>query len=174
MKEKDNIKSQMYYIALILLVMLVFAYAAINLYKLNTTGKAFITTCPNDNTILRIANLTGGHAGTWDGSGYANKACSTASSGHACRGYNVVARLSSTNNAHLEKKELATSGYFDVCFGDISCHYYNGSGICDSGECIATISADTNAHIGDCSAYKTTICCGNSAPKFILNTRTAF
>ncbi len=173
-KTKIEAKTYMLYTVLMLVIVSMFLFIVTNKSKI--TGKAIETTCPDDNTVFKISALTNAHAGTWDGSGYANKVCSTASSGHACKGYNVVARLSSTNNAHVEKKGLTTAGYSNVCFGDLTCHYYNSSGLCDSGECIATISADTNAHVGDCSAYTTRICCEilNRAPKFALDTQTAF
>src|SRR3989338_3046937 len=157
MKETNKIKSQMYYLALVLLVILIFAYAAINLYKLNTTGKAFITTCPDANTILRLANTAGGHAGTVDGSSYTQELCYVSSSGNTCKSGNIFARLSGTTNAHVEKKNVISTNYFDVCFGDLTCSY---ASTCPSGsECLASISGDTNAHIGDCNVYSQNVCC---------------
>ena len=156
-KIKIEIKNDILYLIFIILIAAMFTFITIN--KTKTVGKAIATTCPDGNTIFEISALTNAHTGTWDGSAYTNKVCYTASSGHDCTGANAVIRLSAATNAHVEKKELTTAGYSDVCFGDLTCHYYDGSGTCDSGECLATISANTNAHVGDCGAYTKTICC---------------
>jgi hypothetical protein len=86
----------------------------------------------------------------------------------ACSGsYDVVLRLSGSNNAHAEKNTMSTSGYTDICIKsndprvyNVDCTYTSGS--CDSGYvCLAKISGDTNAHLSDCSqsnGYEN-ICC---------------
>lgn len=158
MNKNKRLKSQLYYIALVILFVLIFGYTAINIFDFGSTGKAFITTCSDTNTVLRIANPTGGgHAGTWDGSTYAEELCYVGSSGHTCKNGNVFARLSGTTNAHAEKKGVITNTYSDVCFGDLTCSY---ASTCPSGsECLASISGDTNAHIGDCNVYSQNVCC---------------
>ncbi|MDO8739950.1 MAG: LamG-like jellyroll fold domain-containing protein [Candidatus Woesearchaeota archaeon] len=158
MNKNRRLKSQLYYIALVILFALIFGYTAINIFDFGSTGRAFITTCSDTNTILKVANPTGGgHAGTWDGSSYTQELCDVRSSGQTCKNGNVFARLSGTTNAHVEKKGVITNNYFNVCFGDLTCSY---ASTCPSvPECLASISGDTNAHIGDCNVYSQNVCC---------------
>jgi hypothetical protein len=48
----------------------------------------------------------------------------------------------------------------DVCYDDLGCHNYYGSGNCDYGHCIATLS-DDNSFVGACDSnpYPNSICC---------------
>lgn len=59
-----------------------------------------------------------------------------------------------------------SSGYTNLCFGNGPYHYEdNAKGNCAVGNCIFTISADTNAKIADCSstnAYSKTVCTGGA------------
>ncbi|MBI2130048.1 hypothetical protein HYU07_07525 [Candidatus Woesearchaeota archaeon] len=166
MNKNQRSKSQLYYIALVILFVLIFGYAAINIFDFGSTGKAFEITasCSDNNTILKMDELTGGHAGLWNSLTYANKVCYTASSGHSCAGSNTVIRLSGSDNAHAEKNNMTTAAYSDVCFGNLVCAY--AAACTGSYECIASISNNTNAHIGDCNAYSEKICCrrGNGQP----------
>ena len=156
-KKKPKPKNSLYYIAFLLLFIFISLYLIMQFYKFSTTGKAISTTCPEDNTIFKIDKSTGGHAGRWDSTTYTNEVCNTGSSGHDCTGSNAVIRLAKTDNSHVEKKGLTTSNYFDVCFGDLICTYAQS---CPAGnECIASISKDTNAQIGDCNAYSEKVCC---------------
>jgi len=80
---------------------------------------------------------------------------------------NAIMRLSSPENAHVEKKTETNYGV-QLCYQDIFCDYVdfpdNCASLGDNFFCIATMSADTNAHLADCSgsSYNTQICCAMS------------
>lgn len=130
------------------------------------------TTCDTVETaIFKMSDLSNAHAAT-SGSSYLYSACCSGATGLGtdCGAANkaVFLRFSSTTNAHVEEFGLATpaQGYSDVCLSAslgpaIVCSYSSGS--CPTGSaCLASISADTNAHVGDCvtaPVYDTRVCC---------------
>ena len=73
---------------------------------------------------------------------------------------NIIVNLSSATNAHAElysKKNYHTG----VCYEDVACEKKQ---ICSETQIgILSLSADTNAHIGNFSDYPTKICCSGSA-----------
>src|SRR3989344_5050462 len=81
----------------------------------------------------------------------------------ACDANSAVAlKTSAATNAHVSQGNVA--GYDNpVCVSALnnkmSCAYRTS---CEEigGECVASISASTNAHIGDCTSYPLKICCG--------------
>ena len=121
----------------------------------------------NEVCVFRMDDTAGGHAGTCSDSSYSYRVCCSASSGSLsvdikdgnC-GQDGVISLFSTDNSHVEK--YPSSNYNnDICLsstaGVINCNY---PASCGGGHtCIASISDTTNAHIGDCNAYTTKICC---------------
>ncbi len=138
---------------LLALLNLSFAFAALSCSIVD------IASCQPDNTVLRIEGTSNSNAGLWN-TNFGQKAiCCTAASGHTCQGNNVVLRLAEQINSHVEKKTLANYQY-NACFGsnDFTCSY---KASCSANEqCLASISADTNAHVGDCSKFPQKICCG--------------
>lgn len=81
---------------------------------------------------------------------------------------NEVIRLSATDNAHAQQKQIAT--YSErICFGDVNCTYAADCSTLIPNEyvCLASIESEDNAHVGDCNVYLPTagytdgknICC---------------
>jgi len=111
---------------------------------------------------------TNAHAGIAVTSTYLNEWCCSSPRGdgqeHSCSlGTNTVIRVSAPDNALVEKKTFATAGYTDICFRDVDCDYVDAvdcSGLGLDYQCVGSMSAYTNAHVGDCTtAYLTKICC---------------
>lgn len=87
--------------------------------------------------------------------------------GAACSGsYANFLDLYSPSNSHVEKQS-GSGGYLnDACISSsaIRCEYAADCSTINpvsggSAACLASISGDTNAHIGDCCAYSTKVCC---------------
>ena len=91
--------------------------------------------------------------------------------------YDTVLKLSSQTNAHVEKNTQVNYAY-PACLSTthgsdtpspstIVCDYIDASDCSGLGPlytCLASISGDTNAHIGDCNTYTTKVCCANVCP----------
>ncbi len=80
----------------------------------------------------------------------------------------ILLKLSAATNAHVQKNTF--SGYSQTaCLAapvpsNIVCSYSTNCANLGSGyTCLASISADTNAHIGNCAAYSTKLCCSTAA-----------
>lgn len=122
--------------------------------------------------ILNLQALTNSHAELNSESNYSYKVCCQGTNiGNSCTGTHAVAlKLSATTNAHVE--ENGQSNYSNnACIsysptgGSITCAYANSCATLGSDYvCLASISGATNAHIGDCSAYTTKVCCKTGAP----------
>ena len=115
--------------------------------------------------LLRMLATNNSHAGFVGSSAYTNLICCSEAGvtiGTNCAGnFDTFLKLSAADNAHVEKNTFLNYTNnacisFDV--GAVSCFYQNGA--CATGACLASISADTNAHIGDCAAYSEKVCCG--------------
>lgn len=114
-------------------------------------------------SIFKISNLSGGHAEIAAQTNYPHKICCEGSSLDVGSS-EIVLRLSSVTNAHVEKD---TSSSYSNNIGltallkTITCDYdTNCSNLGEDYSCVASISAgDTNLHVGDCSAYATKVCC---------------
>jgi len=128
-----------------------------------TTGS-----CANT-TVFKMSATTNAHA-ELPGQTYYNYyvCCSGVTGlGNDCNATNkdVVLRLSNTTNAHVEKKTY--TNYTNLaCLSApagpaITCSYTTDtcSTLGTDYVCLATISGDTNAHVGDCNAYSTKVCC---------------
>lgn len=116
--------------------------------------------------IMRLQNVAGGHASTWDGDVTYSEVCyntvfsSSTGSGDRTCGANRVLSLSGISNAHAS----VTAGYgSDVCYGTMSCYYEDVAGGCSDGELIARMSSLENAHVGGAGAleadYPWKVCC---------------
>lgn len=68
-------------------------------------------------------------------------------------------KLSYVQDSHVEKNSL--SNYINnakiSADGDIACAYE--SSCADDTTCLVSFSSETNAHVGDCDAYSTKVCC---------------
>ena len=74
---------------------------------------------------------------------------------------NAIIRLSRAVNGHAERADVTTiyPDGMNVCYGGISCSYESS---CDEDDyCVAALSRDSSAHIGDCfdDDYPVKICC---------------
>jgi len=98
--------------------------------------------------------------------------CSGNELGIDCNGkFATFLKLSGVTNAHVEKgtqTTYGTSACLSTIYGagsrpsTINCIYDTAcSGLYT---CLASISGYTNAHIGDCDAYPTKVCCANICP----------
>ncbi|VVB59622.1 Uncharacterised protein [uncultured archaeon] len=125
-------------------------------------------------TVFRMVNTINSHAGTSAVLTYPYKVCCSdlrqslavsvlsTSDENNCNPIKQgrVISLSNIFNAHAE--EYGLSNYNNnICLsssaGNLTCAYRSS---CASGEaCLGSLAGDTNAHVGDCSAYQKKICC---------------
>ena len=132
---------------------------------------------PNDDQlVMRISGSTNAHGELFDQDNYFTDICYddfdfngdgsldsyTGAIPHPplC-GSDIVLRLSDVTNAHAETPESSTTGYIDVCFGDLSCVSSNTGCASDETE-VLRLSANTNAHletITGAGTYPVSICC---------------
>ncbi len=125
-------------------------------------------------TVFRMDNTANSHAGTYTALSYPYKVCCTdlrnslsvlvlgTSEESNCNPIKQgrVISLNNVFNAHAE--EYGLSNYnSNICLsssaGNLTCTYRS---LCNTGEtCLASLSGNTNAHVGDCSAYAKKICC---------------
>ncbi|MDD4531638.1 MAG: prepilin-type N-terminal cleavage/methylation domain-containing protein [Candidatus Pacebacteria bacterium] len=122
--------------------------------------------CPNT-ILLNMSSSTGGHAELATGTNYNYQVCCTGpslSSSCSATKKATILKLSATTNAHVEENTL--SNYLtDSCLAtsdtlNAICSYASScSDIGPEYECLASISDTTNAHIGDCDAFATKVCC---------------
>jgi len=123
-------------------------------------------TCSNV-TVLKMFNTTNSHAllpsSTVSSTADYFLCCSgdPTLSNNCLGNFATVLRLSNIDNAHVQKN---TYSYYDykACLSSslrqLNCIYGTS---CDEStyECLASISSSDNAHIGDCDAYSTKVCC---------------
>ena len=118
-------------------------------------------------TVFAISAASGGHAELPGRGNYNYYVCCSgiAGLGTSCTGnYATVLKLSGTTNAHVEKGTLTNYGN-SVCLSvptgsTIVCNYASHcSNLGPDYTCLASISGDTNAHVGNCSAYAIKVCC---------------
>jgi hypothetical protein len=116
-------------------------------------------------TAFKISSTTNAHAELPTQTNYGYYVCCSGTGlGNSCSGtYTQVLKLSSTTNAHVEKKSYTNYGSaicLSISGGSIDCQYEtNCANLGTNYVCLASISSDTNAHVGDCNAYSTKICC---------------
>ena len=132
---------------------------------------------PNE-TILKMSSLSNAHAEMASQANYNYYLCcgGSFSIGSDCGDNSTtsVINLSGVTNAHVEKKDLGNYSE-EICLSSKGSFIFDCDYDTDCGnlglnyECLASISEDTNAHIGDCLAYSTKICCEvipkNKSPK---------
>lgn len=120
-----------------------------------------------ETAVFKMSNTTNAHAELSSQTNYNYYVCCSGVTdlGNSCSGnYATVLRLSSITNAHVEKNNYSPQNYFNyACLSvpsgpDISCIYETGS--CSDGYAgLASISGETNAHVGDYNNYSIKVCC---------------
>ncbi|MCD6500856.1 hypothetical protein J7K42_02455 [bacterium] len=126
-----------------------------------------VTSGACDGTVVfKMFSTDNSHAEMPDQTNYNYKVCCSgvAGLGNSCSGtYDTVLKLSAPTNAHVEEK-TETNYSNPVCLsvsgGTVSCDYSTDcSALGADYVCLASISGDTNAHVGNCTAYPTKVCC---------------
>ena len=141
--------------------------------------------CDLSHTIYRMSSSNNAHAQLADhgtGQDYSINACESEDFARQCGANNehVILWLSDKTNSHVEAnkcdnwqncRSASGSGNYDekICYEGKYCIYGPYGSDCngvtgDGVECYGSISGLTNAHVGDCSAYNTKICCGDEPP----------
>jgi len=123
-------------------------------------------------TVFKLQSLGNSHAELSSQSNYSYKVCCAGEDiGNDCAGnYAVALNLSGDSNAHVE--ENGRSNYtkhaclsYAQAEGTIACDYAADCATLGEGYvCLASISGGTNAHVGDCSAYTSKVCCQVTSP----------
>lgn len=167
--------SKFFLIVLSLIVSVVLAQSAYaGTLSCSVTTAALCT--GGTNTIMyRMSNTTNAHAELSSGTNYTGSVvcCSgiTGLSNSCAAPFDTILRLSGNTNAHAEKNSQAHYAN-NVCLsvpigGTASVSYVADPTTCVGAgydTTIGTISADTNAHVGDTTAYVNKICGTASAP----------
>ncbi|MFH1801358.1 MAG: hypothetical protein ABH804_00795 [archaeon] len=120
------------------------------------------TSCSSsDNIIMKMSSQDNAHGAVYDDTNYNYCISCDFIGSHECDGGNKIMGLSATTNAHAESPSLNNYNTH-VCFGDLTCAV--GAGSCPDGYTIeiASLSSDTNAHIGSFGYYNLKICCAFS------------
>ncbi len=128
-------------------------------------------------TVFKLSAADNAHAELAGQANYSYSVCCTGESlGNTCSGsYDTALKLSASTNAHGEKSTQAnygSSACLSTTYGSgqqnpstITCDYATDCSTLGAHyTCLASISGDTNAHIGNCTAYSTKICCANTCP----------
>jgi hypothetical protein len=132
----------------------------------NLTCSVVAGTC-SGTTIFNLYDYLGNHAELPTQTNYPYKVCCTGTGiSNTCSGsFDTVLKLSGATNAHAEKKTQSNYTGNDVCLSSssmgVTCGYSNTacSSLGTNYVCLASISGDTDAHVGECSTYTTKVCC---------------
>jgi prepilin-type N-terminal cleavage/methylation domain-containing protein len=120
-----------------------------------------------DTVILKMSSTSGGHAELPAQTNYDYEVCCTGpdlSTSCSATKKDIVLKLSGATNAHVEENTLSNYST-DACLAtsddhNVICSYASAcSEIGPEYECMGSISDTTNAHIGDCDAFATKVCC---------------
>ena len=127
----------------------------------------FVSTVCSDTIVFKMSALKDAHAEIPSLSNYDYKVCCKSDGdalSNSCASPNVIPlHLSDTTDAHVEKNTQANYAT-NVCLSAntkiVSCYYTTSNCLADE-TCLATISSDTDAHVGDCVAqpFANKICC---------------
>jgi hypothetical protein len=124
--------------------------------------------------IFRMSDKTNAHIENCTADNYNNYLCASLSDADLSVSFSKtgctspsdgILGMSDTTNAHVEKyiEEYPDAQYdYVVCLnsslGTVKCTY--GDNSCDNEyNCLASISNETNAHVGDCNEYSIKVCC---------------
>jgi hypothetical protein len=129
------------------------------------------TSCSTGETeVFHMSDLGNAHAELATQGNYPYKVCCGGAPGLTtdCNqpGSEIILKLSQVTNAHAERSDLANYPN-SVCLyssgGEIHCGYSTScTNLGSNYACVATISADTNAHVSDCDGqndYSIRVCC---------------
>ena len=140
------------------------------------------TTCVSGVVIYRMQNTANGHAELPSQAAYTQLVCCSgvAGLGNACSGtFATALKLSGTTNAHAEQNSqinYANSACIQAPSGGSVSVGYQATNCTGFDTTLGSMSATTNAHVGDGAAYTTKICAtaAASAPSltFIVSTDT--
>lgn len=122
------------------------------------------TSCPSGTVIYRMSGTGNGHAELASGSSYSQLVCCSGVTGlgNSCSGtYETAIKISGTGNAHIEQNSqtnytdracisVPSGGSVSIGYQSTNCSGYDTT--------LGSMSAVTNAHAGDGSAYTTKIC----------------
>lgn len=149
-------------------------FCSINFVYSTGLSCSFQDTCVDSNNvqdpdriIMSLSNITNAHGEIWSFGEYTKLlCCNFEDEKHECTDTNKILGLSSETNAHAEipdgNIEDGTTNYeTNVCFDNMEC-YSNSTpeAECESNEIpLLSLSAKTNAHLGDFDAYPIKICC---------------
>ena len=134
----------------------------------NITCSITSGSCANT-SVFKMSATTNAHAELSNQANYTYYACCSGVTGlgTSCSGnYDTVLKLYGSTNSHVEKNTQSNYGN-SVCLSvpagsTIVCDYAaNCTTLGPRYACVASISGDTNAHVGDCTAYATKVCCAN-------------
>lgn len=127
----------------------------------------FVSTVCFTSIIFRMSNLKDAHAEVPSSSNYDYNVCCRADNdviSNSCSSPEAVPlHLSASTDAHVEKNTQSNYNV-NVCLsaatGTVSCGY-SASDCLPTETCLATISADTDAHVADCvtQPFANKICC---------------
>ena len=140
------------------------------------------TTCPNNQTILRLSAVTNAHGALWNTQNYPVKVCYDQIFGkqyfdlrkndpnieatkklnieHECKtgDSNMVVKLSSEINTHAGN--LSSEYQESICYGDLKCEV---KATCNATEkLLVSLSSSENAHLSNSSDYPVKICCSSA------------
>ena len=156
----------------IFVFVIAFVIFSISFISSTTCDVRLASSCPAVNTVMKLSAQTNAHGASYNGAGnYQYALCCVGmkyytatdnASMHTCANKNEVLKLSSTTNAHAQTPETMGGYSTNVCFGKFKCTSTN-SASCPSTHPIqmVSLSAATNAHIGQFSVYSTKICCSD-------------
>lgn len=120
----------------------------------------------SDTTVFKMQALDNSHAEMPNQTIYNYYVCCSGVGGlsNSCTGnYDIALKLSSLTNAHVGKKDVSSysnNACLSVTDGSVDCDYASDCSTLGIGYvCLASISGDDNAHLGDCDAYSTKVCC---------------
>ena len=127
-----------------------------------------VGSCPNT-SVFKMSATTNAHAEKPSQNNYNNYVCCSGVAGltNSCSGnYDTVLKLSGITNAHVGKNthsDYANSVCLSAPTGStIVCDYATDCSALGPGyTCLVSISGDANAHVGNCTAYATKVCCAN-------------
>lgn len=126
-----------------------------------------------ETALLKLSGADNAHAELITQTNYGNTICCSEATpgtilGTDCSGnFDVFLILKKPTNSHVEKKtslNYTNNACISANTGTVACNYSSVDCTAPS-TCLARISGDTNAHIGDCagSSYTTRVCCSYNA-----------
>jgi len=124
--------------------------------------------CSNT-TVFKMYSATNSHAELTSQANYTYYACCSGITGlgTSCSGnYDTVLKLYSSTNSHVEKSTELNYGN-SVCLSlpegtNLVCDYASDcANLGPDYACVASISGDTNAHVGNCDNFSIKVCCAN-------------